>query len=43
VSCLDSGCFTAFVALGQRGALFFNELLRATGRLASEVELPRSE
>ena len=27
-----------FVALEQRGALFFNELLRATGRLASEVE-----
>ena len=27
-----------FAALEQRGALFFNELLRATARLASEVE-----
>ena len=28
----------AFIALEERGALFFSELLRATGRLASEVE-----
>ena len=27
-----------FVALESRGASFFNELVRATGRLASEVE-----
>jgi len=27
-----------YIALEKRGALFFNELVRATGRLASEVE-----
>ncbi|MEO5923604.1 MAG: DEAD/DEAH box helicase [Bryobacteraceae bacterium] len=35
---LSEAARDVFVALEARGALFFNEVLRATGRLASEVE-----